>query len=141
MSLKNTIALSALLAITATPAFAASKHSIQKKEDSLAAAGFVVKPANTPARLDMLKRLPANKFVQRVRGDNVAYVYADPKNCNCLYVGSQAAYGAYRQQVQQKQIADEQLDAANSYNDASWDWGAWGPWGGRWTRFGFGRGW
>ncbi len=122
--------------LAATPAQAASKGSIQKTEDNLAAAGFIVRPANTPARTAMLMRLPANKFVQRVNGDTVTYVYADPKACGCLYVGTQAAYGQYQKALQAKKLLDQQQLNALDYQDARWDWGAWGPWGGRW---GFGR--
>lgn len=56
----------------------------------------------------MLNRLPLHRFVQRVRGDSVTYVYADPLVCDCLYVGSQEAYGRYRQHVQQQNLAGEQ---------------------------------
>jgi len=123
----------------ATPALAKSKSSIQHMEDNLAAAGFVVKPANTPARTDMLTRLPANKFVQRTKGDVVTYVYADPKACGCLYVGSQAAYGQYQKAMQAKNLLDQQQQNALDYQDGAWNWDAWGPWGAHW---GFGhRGW
>jgi len=129
-------ASAALLPLAAAPADAKSTKSIERKEDDLAAAGFVIRPANTPERVDMLSRLPANKFVRHVDGDTVSYVYADPKACNCLYVGSQQAYGQYRKALQDKYVADQHALAAMDYRDASWNWGAWGPWGPRW---GFGR--
>jgi len=102
-------------------------QSVQSKEDNLSAAGFVVRPANTPARVAMLKRLPANKFLMRSRGNTVSYVYADPINCNCLYVGTQKAYSQYRQTQAQDRIANRQLLAAQTYADAKWDWSGWGP--------------
>jgi hypothetical protein len=130
------IASAALLPIAATPAEAKSKKSIERKEDDLAAAGFLLKPANTPKRTDMLSRLPANKFVKRVNGDTVTYVYADPKACNCLYVGSQQAYGQYLQTKKAENLVNQQSLNALDYSDSAWDWGAWGPWGRGW---GFGR--
>jgi hypothetical protein len=33
----------------------------------------------------MLNRLPPHTFAQRVNGDAVHYVYADPLVCGCLY--------------------------------------------------------
>ncbi len=129
------VAVAALLPLAAAPAHAKSTKSIEKEENNLAAAGFIQRPANTPARTAMLARLPANKFVRRVNGDDVTYVYADPKACNCLYVGTQQAYGQFQQEMQAKKLADEREFAAQDYQDASWDWGAWGPWGGGW-RFG-----
>jgi len=130
------IAASVLIPLTAVPASAKSNASITRTEDNLAAAGFLVKPANTPDRVAMLKRLPANKFVQRAQGDAVTYVYADPKVCACLYVGSQQAYGQYQKAMQAKNLLDQQALNATSYQDRDWNWGAWGPWGQRW---GFGR--
>ena len=126
----------ALVSLSAVPAEAKSNSSIQKMEDNLAAAGFVVRPANTPDRVDMLKRLPANKFVQRVNGDVVTYAYADPKVCACLYVGSQQAYGQYQKAMQAKNLLDQQELNALDYRDDRWNWGAWGAWGPHW---GFGR--
>jgi hypothetical protein len=100
---------------------------IQNKEDSLAAAGFILRPANTPERVAMLKRLPPNHFVRREHG--VHYIYADPIVCSCLYVGTQQAYSQYLRDRQQQQIVDQQQIAAQEYSDAAWNWGAWGPWG------------
>ncbi len=132
------VASAVLLPLAVTPANAKSTKSIQKVEDNLAAAGFIVKPANTPERTSMLMRLPANKFVQRVNGDTVTYVYADPKACGCLYVGTQQAYGQYQKAMQAKHLVDQQSWAAQDYRDSAWNWGAWGPWGRHW---GFGYGW
>ena len=101
----------------------------QRAEDSenlLTAAGFTARPANTPERVTSLRTLPANKVVQRVRGDRVRYVYADPLVCGCLYVGDQAAYGRYQQEVFQRRLADEQAMTAQM-NQMSWDEGPWGP--------------
>ena len=102
---------------------------VTQREDNLAAAGFIVKPANTPERQQMLHRLPPHTFVQRVNGDVIHYVFADPLVCGCLYVGSQQAYNAYKLHQQQQNLADEQAMTAQSYSDAAWSWGAWGPWG------------
>ena len=108
---------------------ACQTQRIEEREDHLAAAGFIVLPANTPERVAMLKRLPAHQFVRRVHGDVVHYVYADPLVCGCLYVGTQQAYGQYVRDRQQQQLADQQQMAAQEYSDAAWNWNAWGPWG------------
>jgi hypothetical protein len=110
---------------------------VTQHEDSLAAAGFIVRPANTPERQAMLKRLPPNRFVQRVNGDRIHYVYADPLVCGCLYVGSQQAYNQYKLHEQQQHMADEQQMTAQMYSDPAWSWNAWGPWG---PEYGFGYG-
>jgi hypothetical protein len=105
------------------------EQRIEKHEDALSAAGFIVKAANTPDRQTMLHRLPPNKFVRRVNGDVVTYVYADPIACGCLYVGSQQAYNQYMSNQLQQNLIDQQQMAAQMYQDEAWNWGAWGPWG------------
>jgi hypothetical protein len=121
--------LSALLAVLILGACESRQQVITQNEDRLAAAGFIVKPANTPERQAMLKKLPPNKFVMRTSGDNVHYVYADPIVCSCLYVGNQDAYNKYKSNELAEHLADEQQLTAETYQDAAWDWGAWGPWG------------
>ena len=106
---------------------------IADKEDLLTAAGFKVRPADSPARQAQLKQLPANSFVTMVKGDQVRYLYADPVDCNCLYIGDQKAYGAYKQEVFSRNLADQQQQTAELYSD-QWNWGEWGwdPWGPGW---------
>jgi len=99
---------------------------LQNKEDMLAAAGFTLVPANTPQRQASLSTLPPHKFVHQVRNNVVLYTYADPTICDCLYVGNQAAYDRYRQDVFVKHIADEQQMTAQ-INEMNW-----GPWGPGW---------
>jgi len=117
------------LLISALAGCQSQQQIVSAHEDNLAAAGFVVRPANTPERQVMLNRLPPHVFVQRVNGGIVHYVYADPLVCGCLYVGTQQAYDQYKFQQQQKNLADEQQMTAQMYSDAAWNWGAWGPWG------------
>jgi len=59
-------------------------------------AGFVVRYADTPAKLAHLRRLPPDKLVTRTRGGKLYYVYADPQICRCAYVGTPAAYQAFQ---------------------------------------------
>jgi hypothetical protein len=122
---------SGVLIVLALAACATPQQRVVDKESSLAAAGFVIRPANTPQRQAMLKSLPPNQIVQQPRGDTVNFVYADPLVCNCLYIGNQEAYNAYRRYVQQKQLADEQMAAAEMWSSSAWDWDPWGPspWG------------
>ena len=68
----------ALIGVFAIAACQSQSALVTQKEDNLAAAGFMVRPANTPERIAMLNRLPPHQFVQRVNRDAVHYVYADP---------------------------------------------------------------
>src|SRR5271170_6189828 len=123
------IAAGIVLGTGALTACESQQQRVEQREDLLSAAGFIVRPANTPERQAMLKRLPPHQFVQRVNGDTVHYVYADPLVCGCLYVGTQQAYNQYKLHQQQQHLADEQQMTAQAYSDAAWNWSAWGPWG------------
>jgi hypothetical protein len=101
-------------------------NQVQNKEDMLAAAGFTLVPANTPQRQASLASLPPHKFARQVRNNVVVYSYADPTICDCLYIGNQAAYDRYRQEVFAKNLANEQQMTAQ-INEMNW-----GPWGPGW---------
>lgn len=106
------------------------KDRISDREQQLVAAGFAYKSVSTPRQQEMLNTLPQFRFLRRVMGDHIFYIYADPKFCNCLYVGDQDAYARFLRYLQAKQLADEQRMTAMDYQDASWSWGGWGPVGG-----------
>ena len=128
------IATAALATLYLT-ACATTPQRISRKEDLLSAAGFTVKPANTSAREAELRKLPPNEFVTKVKGDRVEYVYADPVQCNCLYIGDQHAYGRFRRMMFQKRLATRREMSAMMYGPG-WDWDGWnwGPWGDGWWR-------
>jgi hypothetical protein len=117
--------LAALAACLTAAACATPQQQAENRENLLAAAGFTVRPANTPARVVSLRSLPPNRLIQQTRGGTVSYVYADPLVCACLYVGDQAAYGRYRQEVFQRRLADEQAMTAQM-SQMDWDYGPWG---------------
>ena len=119
----------AILVLFAACAAVAACNPVQNKEDMLAAAGFTLVPANTPQRQASLTSLPPHKFVHQVRNNATVFIYADPTICDCLYVGNQAAYDRYRQDVFAKNLANEQQMTAQ-INEGEWNafgpvWGAW----------------
>jgi hypothetical protein len=65
-------------------------------ESVLTEAGFRPVPANSPQKLSHLRTLPAHRLIERTKAGQPYYVYADPDNCKCLYVGDAAAYAKYR---------------------------------------------
>jgi hypothetical protein len=108
---------------------------VAQKEDILAAAGFTYRAATTPQAAAALRALPPHKFVHQVRNGKPIWLFADPTNCGCLYVGDDTAYQRFRQMVFQKQIADEQTQAAMMNQNAAFEqsaammnWAVWGPW-------------
>ena len=102
------------------------QQKIASREDMLTAAGFKFRPINTPQRQAALQQLPPHKFSRKVNDGRVFYVYPDPTVCRCLYVGDQTAYATYRNNVFQKNLADEQAMTANEMSMDNWDWGPWG---------------
>jgi hypothetical protein len=131
-----------LVGIAGLSGCVSTRQMVSQNEDNLAAAGFIIRPANTPERQTMLNKLPPHTFVKRIHDDIVHYVYADPLVCDCLYVGTQHAYSQYQRYLQQKNLVDEQETTAQMYSDPTWNWGAWGPWGGAYgPYFGGGFGW
>ncbi len=110
------------LAVMAVAGCATPQQQVTQKEDLLAAAGFQVRPADSPHRVAAMKRLPPNKFVMKVVNGNP--VYADPLDCNCVYFGTQQNWDAYKQEMFVKQLANEAQMTAVMDNEA-WDWGPW----------------
>jgi hypothetical protein len=120
--------LKALLTTGVLIGLAIGCSTTQERENTLSAAGFRMIPADTTEQKAHLNSLPADKITPVQREGTLYYTFPDPKN-NVLYVGQEQQYQMYRQLGLQKQMADEQLNAAQSNNDAAW--GFWGPWGGR----------
>ena len=108
-----------ILTLLAVCVAASACNPVQNKEDMLAAAGFTLVPANTPQRQASLTSLPPHKFVHQVRNNAVVFIYADPTICDCLYVGNQASYDRYRQQVFAQNMANEQQMTAE-INELNW---------------------
>ena len=124
-----------LSVMMAALAVTACTSPVVQKEDMLAAAGFSYRPANTPQTAAALKALPPHRFIPQTRNGQTVWVYADPAICGCLYAGDDAAYQRYKQEVFQKQLADEQAltaeanqQAAMEQNAAMVQWDIWGPW-------------
>jgi hypothetical protein len=106
---------------------AMERQDARKTESVLSAAGFQMRPADTPDRLAHLKTLTPLKLVPHMKDGRLLYAYADPKNCRCLFVGDEAAYQRYHQLALQQQIAQEQLMTAQMNETAAMNWGLWGP--------------
>jgi hypothetical protein len=100
---------------------AVEKSDSTDTEQMLAAAGFKMKLADTPAKLAHLQTLTQRKVVVHERNGKNYYVYADADYCKCLYAGNQENYQSYEKMSEKQSIAEMN-------EDASMDWGMWGPW-------------
>lgn len=118
-----------MVAVGSLSACISAQQAVGEQENMLAAAGFLVRPADTAERQSALAGLPPNRLVQRFHDDRVAYLYADPVVCRCLYVGGQGAYGRYQQERLQQRLADEQVEATQFGYGGGFGWGPWGGFG------------
>jgi len=65
-------------------------------EGLLQQAGFQVRFADSPERLEHIKALEQDALVRKERNGQPYYIYADAKGCQCMYFGNQAEYQKYR---------------------------------------------
>lgn len=103
------------------------KGDVDTQEQLLSAAGFQMKLADTPQRLQHLQTMTSQKLVPHTKDGKLYYVYADPEFCKCLFVGNEPAYQKYQQLAIQQKITQERLNAAAMNEDAAMNWGMWGP--------------
>jgi hypothetical protein len=96
-------------------------------EELLAAAGFQKQQAESLDQARNLASMPPFKLVVRGMGGDVAYTYADPVNCRCLYIGGPREYVKYQRLATERDIAEGDLWVEDDGMD-------WGLWGGGWLR-------
>jgi hypothetical protein len=101
----------------------------QSKEDMLIAAGFKTVVPKTATQQQKLQALPPDKVAMIQKNGKTYYVFPDAANNRAL-VGGPKQYQAYQQLRLQNKLANENLETAEIYQDASMNWGAWGGWGG-----------
>jgi hypothetical protein len=94
----------------------------QDTEQLLAAAGFKMKLADTPAKMAHLKTLTQHKIVAHQKDGAVYYIYADAATCQCFYWGQDNAYQNFMQLQQQQNIADEDRLTAEMNQEEYLNW-------------------
>jgi hypothetical protein len=86
----HTIALAA--ALTVAGCAGPPKDPTFQQMNALATAGFDLKMADTPAKLERIKKLPQLRLAQVEHKGRQVYVYTDAQGCQCLYAGDENAY-------------------------------------------------
>ena len=117
------------LIITFGACAAMKNQEAMQVERTLAAAGFQMKFADTPEKMDHLQTMQQRTLFPTQRDGKPYYIYADATNCKCLYVGTEKAYQRYQKLAIEQQIAEEQRNAAEMNQMSAMNWGMWGPWG------------
>ena len=132
----NMIGVIALLALMAG---CATTTSPQNKANMLVAAGFKTITPKTAAQQQKLQQLQTGQVARSKKG-RTYYIVADPLRTWSMWV-DRHKYQAYQQMRAQHQLAQENLQTAEMYQDAAMQWGAWGGWGMGWGPNGlWGRG-
>lgn len=85
-----------IAAAIASALFAAPAAGQERIDMKLEDAGFIMREANTPAKMQRLRAIPPRKFVARTKNGVRYYVWADPDYCKCALVGGQDALDNYR---------------------------------------------
>jgi hypothetical protein len=116
------IALAAAMVLTGCATIRRSEA--RSTEQLLAAAGFVMRPADTAERQQRLAARPPHRLESHDNDGKVVYTFADPDGCKCLYVGGPKEYAEYQHLRLQRQIA---ADEAWGAHVADMDWDLWGP--------------
>jgi hypothetical protein len=73
-----------------------NQFDAKENEKLLETAGFQVKAGDTPQRIEAINTLAPGRISRVGRGGTIWYVFADPYECRCLWVGNQAQYERYR---------------------------------------------
>ena len=108
------------VAVMLTGCAAIQRLEARSTEQLLAAAGFVMRPADTAERQERLRALPPYRLESRTKDGKVVYTYADPEGCQCLYVGGPKEYSEYQRLRVERQIAADQAWAAQA-GPMDWD--------------------
>jgi uridine phosphorylase len=131
ISVNKLVAAAVVATLTAGCASIADQDAIET-ERRLAAAGFQMKLANTPEKMEQLNRLGQRRLVPMEKDGATVFVYADGKGCKCVYVGSQQNYQEYERLSIQQNVVDEQRQTAQNMNmavtNATMNWDMWGAW-------------
>jgi hypothetical protein len=85
-------------------------------EEVLAAAGFQLKMADTPAKVERISRIPQKQVVRARIQDREVYLWADAVGCRCYYAGTPQNYKQLLQN-QWEEKADQRADWYQAQHD------------------------
>jgi hypothetical protein len=85
-------------------------------EESLAAAGFQLKMADTQAKVERISRIPQKKVLWAMIKDREVYLWADVAGCRCYYKGTRHNYEQLLQN-QREEKADQRTNWYTAQHD------------------------
>jgi hypothetical protein len=104
----------------------AMQQTANQQEELLMAAGFAKKPADTPEKMSRLRRVPLYEIAVRKKGDQPVYYYADPNYCQCIYLGNETNYQAYRRLLIERNMRNPPVAVTPADMEAEEEWGVLG---------------
>ncbi len=96
------------------------------EESLLSAAGFRTQAPSTPKQWAFYNHLDPFSLQRDTVNGRVVYVYADKKN-ELVYFGGETEFQRYKALALKQSIAEENLMTSEMDEEASMNWGAWGP--------------
>ena len=102
-SLNHTALLLAVPALLSDGCAVIQGYVARDTERMLATAGFTMRPVDTPEGQETLRSISPHQVVSRTTDGNVVYMYADPDNCRCLYVGGRNEYSEYQRLILERE--------------------------------------
>jgi hypothetical protein len=115
----HTIALAAVLTVAGC-AGPPKEHPTLQQMKALSRAGFDLKMADTPAKLERIKKLPQLQLAEVEHKGRQVYVYTDAQGCQCLYAGDENAYRRLIDQPRQQKIDERSEWAQNQSNRSTY---------------------
>lgn len=92
----------------------------QRIDPVLAAAGFHMITADSPKKQSLFASMPPLKMHYYVtKSGNSRYWFADPYECNCVYVGDSKDYQRYQSLRLQQKLVKEEEETAELNQDAA----------------------
>jgi hypothetical protein len=115
----DTIALAAALTLAGC-AGPPKDHPTLQQMKALSTAGFDLKMADTPAKLERIEKLPQRQLAQVEHKGRQVYVYTDAQGCQCLYAGDENAYRRLINQARQQKIDQRSWWAQDQSNRSTY---------------------
>ena len=92
------------------------KLSPLQMDELLVRAGFELRTADTPNKLNFIKSLPQKKVVAKKQNGKLHYLYVvDTSSCKCMYVGDEQNYQRLHHMIKEHQM--EEKMATTRYSD------------------------
>lgn len=95
------------------------------REQKMTKAGFQREAVTTQAQQAMVKSLTAYVITSVPDGAGKKYVYYDPANCKCIYVGNEQAWNHFQQDKQEFSFATRETNATPLMSKTPWSWEPW----------------